>query len=76
MVWLCGIVNSAIQALARQDADLDLDHVEPACVFGGVVELEPSQNPHGVSWRERLIQGAGGMGRQIILDEPDDLASG
>ena len=29
------IVNSAVQALAAQDADLDLHHVEPACVLGG-----------------------------------------
>jgi len=41
------VVDSAIQALAAQDADLDLDHVEPACVLGGVVELQPPQNAPG-----------------------------
>jgi hypothetical protein len=32
-------------------------------VLGGVVELEPSQNPPGFGGWERLIQGAGGVGR-------------
>ena len=58
-----GVVDPAIQALAAQDADLDLDHVEPTCVLWGVVELEPSQDPPGFGGRERLIQGAGGVGR-------------
>jgi hypothetical protein len=53
------IVDSAIQTLATQDADLDLEHVEPACVFGGVVELQPSQDAPGFSGRERLVEGAG-----------------
>ena len=52
-----------IQALTAQDADLDFDHVEPACVLGGVVELEPSQDLASFGRRERLIQGAGLMGR-------------
>jgi hypothetical protein len=58
-----GVVDPAIQALAPQDADFDLDHVEPACVLWGVVELKPSQNPPGFGGRERLIEGAGGVGR-------------
>jgi len=33
------VVNSAIRAVAAQDADLDLDHGEPACVLGGVMEF-------------------------------------
>ena len=44
-----------MQALTAQDADLDLDHVEPVCVLGGVAELEPSQDPAGLDGRERLI---------------------
>jgi hypothetical protein len=58
-----GFVDPAIQALASQDADFDLDHVEPTCVLWGVVELEPSQDPPGFGGRERLIEGAGGVGR-------------
>lgn len=51
-----GIVDPAIQALASQDADFDLDHVEPTCVLWRVVELKPSQNPPGFGGRERLIE--------------------
>ena len=36
-----GVVNASVQALAVEDADLDLDHVEPAGVLGRVVELQP-----------------------------------
>ena len=68
--------RSAIQALTAQDADLDFDHVEPACVLGSVVEFEPSQDPPGFGGRERLIQGSGVVGRSIILDDPDDLGIG
>jgi hypothetical protein len=57
------VVDPAIQALASQDADFDLDHVKPTCVLWGVVELEPSQNPPGFGGRERQIEGAGGVGR-------------
>ena len=35
-------VDSAVEALACEDADLDLDHVEPAGMLGDVVELEPA----------------------------------
>ena len=51
-----GVIDPAIQALASQDADFDLDHVEPTCVLWGVVELEPSQDPPGFGRRECLIQ--------------------
>ena len=30
-----GVVDSAIQALAAEHADLDLDHVEPTGMLGG-----------------------------------------
>jgi hypothetical protein len=32
--------EAPIQALAAPHADLELDHVEPAGVFGGVVEFD------------------------------------
>jgi hypothetical protein len=39
-----GVVDPAVQALAAQDTDLDLDHVEPAGVLGSVVELQTAQD--------------------------------
>ena len=34
------VVNATLEALAAQHADFGLDHVQPADVFGGVVEVE------------------------------------
>ena len=44
--------DAPIQALAAQDADLDLDHVQPAGVLGDVVELQPAQHPSRFVGRE------------------------
>jgi hypothetical protein len=68
--------DASVEALAAQHADLDLDHVEPAGVFGGVVELQPAQQPSGFRGWERLVEGAGGMGREVIEDDPDLLGLG
>ena len=57
-----GVVDSAIQALAGEHADLDLDHVEPTGMLGGVVELQSAQNSPGFGGREGLIEGAYGVG--------------
>lgn len=66
------VVDAAIQALGPQEAHLDLDHVEPACVLGSAVELESSHYPPCFGGRERPIQGAGAAGREIA----DDLGIG
>ena len=55
-VW---VVDSAVEALAAQHADFDLDHVEPTGVLGSVVELEAAQNSPGFGGCEGLIEGAG-----------------
>jgi hypothetical protein len=65
------IVDSAIQAFAAEHADLDLNHVEPTGMLGGVVELEAAQNSPGFRGRKCLIEGAGRGGRQVILHDPD-----
>jgi hypothetical protein len=65
------IVDSAIQTLTAEHADLDLDHVEPAGMLGGVMELQASQNSPGFRGRECLIEGAGRVGRQVVLYDPD-----
>ncbi len=44
-----GVVDSAIDALAAQHADLDLDHVEPVGVLGCVVELDAAQDAPGLA---------------------------
>jgi len=66
-----GVVDSAIQTLAAEHPDLDLGHVEPAGMLGGVMELQASQNSPGFGGRECLIEGAGRVGRQVVLYDPD-----
>ena len=38
------VSDASVQALAAQHADLDLDHVEPAGVLGGVVEPQSAEH--------------------------------
>src|ERR1700720_4988075 len=70
------VVDSAIEALAAQHADLDLDHVEPTGVLGGVVELQAAQNAPGFCGRKRLVEGAARVGRQVILHNANVLGIG
>src|SRR5215207_7403325 len=67
-LWM---VDSTVEALAAQHPDLDLDHVEPAGVLGGVVELEAAQDAPGFGRIESLVEGAGRVARQVVLDDPD-----
>ena len=71
-----GVVDPAVQALAAQHADLDFDHVEPAGVLGGVVELEAAQDAASFGGREGLVEGAGRVGRQIVQHDADALGMG
>ena len=64
-----GVVDSAIQALATEHTDLNLNHVEPAGMLGGVVELQAAQNSPGFGGRECLIEGTGRVGRQVVLHD-------
>ena len=51
--WLIG--NAAVQALAIENTDLDLRHVQPACMFGGVVKLHaPQQLVAGMAPQDAL----------------------
>jgi hypothetical protein len=38
--------SAARQALALQNPDLDLSHIQPARMLGRVVELDPAQQRH------------------------------
>ena len=54
-----------------ENADLDLDHVKPTGVFRGLAELEATQDAAGLGGRKGLIEGAGGMDRQVVLHDTD-----
>jgi hypothetical protein len=64
-------VDSGIRALATEHAELDLDHVELACLR---VLWNSRRRRIRQASRECLIEGAGGVGRQVVPDEP--VASG
>src|SRR3954451_21133598 len=59
---LLTIADPPVETLAAQYADLDLDHIEPASVFGDVVKLQPAHHPTGFRRREGLVERAGVMG--------------
>ena len=62
-----------LQTGAGQYAELDLRHVQPTPVPGGVVELQSPGNPPGfLSW-ESLVQRCPAMGVQIVQDDPYHL---
>jgi len=49
------IIDAAVTILSAHDADLDLSHVEPACMAGCVVELQTSQDPARLGGWEGLV---------------------
>jgi len=66
-------VDAAIEALAFEDADLDLDHVEPAGVFGRVVELDSSEHASRLGGRQCGVKRGGSVGGEIVEHHPDAL---
>src|SRR6202008_3133941 len=65
------IGDPAAETLPLEDADLDLDHVEPTGVFRGVVGLEAAQDAAGLGGGKGLVESAAGMDRQIVLHDTD-----
>src|SRR3546814_5395028 len=53
---LRAIVDATVQALASQDTDLDLGHVEPAGVLRREVELQPAEEAMGLRRGEGLVR--------------------
>jgi hypothetical protein len=70
------IVDSTAETLPLAHADLDLDHVEPAGVFRGVVELEAAQDAAGLGGGKGVVEDAGGMDRQVVLHDTDAGGAG
>src|SRR5712691_10448833 len=70
------IGQAAVQALPGEHGKLDLGHVQPAAMLGGVVQLQPIGQPLGLGWLERLIQRRGGVGVEVVLHQHDLLGAG
>ena len=64
------------EALAAQDAELDLGDVQPAAVLGGVVQLQLVRQAPGLRGREGLVQGRRRVGVQVVLDQHEALGVG
>src|SRR3954453_13231087 len=56
------LADAAVQALAVQHTDLDLCHVQPAGMFGRVVEFQALEDAVRLGRRKGFIQGASGVG--------------
>ena len=70
------VCHSAIEALAAQDADFDLDHVEPTGVLGGVVEFQTAKHAPGFRRGQSAVKGRRAVGRELVEHDADLLGLG
>src|SRR5215472_1801447 len=72
----CPVGQPAVQALPGQRGKLNLGHVQPAAVLGGVVQFQPAGQSPGLGRLECLIQRRGRVGVEVVLHEHDRLGIG
>ena len=60
---------SGVQALAREDADLDFGHVQPTRMLWRVVEANPAQQLGGLLLTERIDEAFLEVGVEIVQDQ-------
>jgi hypothetical protein len=65
--------DAAIETLAFEHADLDLNHVEPAGVLGRVVELKVPEHAARFGRWESGVESGSGVGGEVIEDDADAL---
>ena len=63
--------DATIETLAFENADLDLNHVEPAGVFGRVVELKPPEHAARLGRWEGGVE-SGGYGSGGVVEDDED----
>ena len=61
--------DSAIQALAAEDADLDLCHVEPTRMLGCVVEAHSAQQRAGRTLAQYVLEALSEVDVQVVQHE-------
>lgn len=59
------------EAAALEDPDLDLSLVQPTPMLGRGMELQPVQDGAGLCGREGVVERAGGVGIEVVLDQVD-----
>src|SRR6266568_8270534 len=60
---------TACQALALQDTDLDLGHVQPTGMVRRVVELDPAQQCRGRLYTEHFFEARAQMRVEVVQDQ-------
>ena len=70
------VPNGSREAAPLKDADLDLGHVEPTAMLGGVMHLEAAGDPTGFGGRVHLIQAGQRVGVEVVLHQADVLSLG
>src|SRR5271157_1773487 len=65
--------DAAIETLAFEHADLDLNHVEPAGVLRCVVELKPPEHAARFGRWECGVESGSGVGGEVVEDDADAL---
>ena len=68
--------EAAVEALAGQDAQFTLGHVEPTAVGRGVVPLEAGRQPLGGLLVKGLVEGLGDVRVEVVADQDDRLGLG
>src|SRR5260370_12818797 len=63
--------SAARQALALQNSDLDLGHIQPAGMLGRVVELNPAQHCHGRFHTEHFLEALAQMRVEVVQHQVD-----
>src|SRR6267378_5446185 len=61
--------STAREALALQNTDFDLGHVQPAGMFWRVVKLDPAQQCHGRLYTEHLFEAGAQMRVEVVQDQ-------
>jgi len=63
--------DTSTDALTGKDADFDFGHVQPATMFGCVMDLQLVRNPKRFRRLERLIERAERMRIQVVHHQDD-----
>src|SRR5450759_983621 len=63
--------GAARQALALQNTDFDLGHIQPARMLGRVVELDPTQQCRGGLHAEHFVEALAQMRVEVVQDQVD-----
>src|SRR5579871_149878 len=62
-------VHASRETGPLENTDLNFGHIEPASMFWGIMELNPSQDTSSFSRRKSFIESGRSMGVEIILDQ-------